>query len=117
MNADGFEESQACASPLPGVPETELERLKDRLLQRLVQEAERPDLDRRLRRAARQAAALARETAYPLLVFPALFEELAQSASRSSLLPRPAEGDAEAVRASPSSVPAATLHAAVLAGI
>jgi hypothetical protein len=55
--------------------ETEFERLKNRLLAETLDEAEQPELNAPLRRAANDAAALAWVTRYPLLVFPALFEE------------------------------------------
>jgi hypothetical protein len=66
--------------PFRAVQETELERLKNTLLlQRLGSETE-PELNVRLRRAANEAAALAWITAFPLLVFPTLFDEIAQTA-------------------------------------
>ena len=74
-------ELRTSTAPFRAAQETELERLKHRLLhQRLVQVFE-PDLNARLRRAANEAAALAWMTTIPLLVFPTLFEELARSAA------------------------------------
>ncbi len=55
--------------------ESEFERLKSRLIAETLDEAEQPELNAPLRRAANEAAALAWVTFYPLLVFPALFEE------------------------------------------
>lgn len=60
--------------------ETEFERLKNRLLAETLDEAEQPELNAPLRRAANDAAALAWVTFYPLLVFPALFEEKSAAA-------------------------------------
>jgi hypothetical protein len=45
-----------------------------------LEERGEPQLDNHLRRAASEAAALAWATQYPLLVFPALFEEKADMA-------------------------------------
>jgi hypothetical protein len=61
-------------APFRAVRETEFERLKNKLLaEQLVQAT--PELNAPLRRAANDAAALAWATVFPLLVFPALFEE------------------------------------------
>ena len=60
--------------------ETELERLKSRLLQERLARINETELNVRLRRAANEAAAVAWMTTFPLLVFPALFEELAHTA-------------------------------------
>ncbi len=59
--------------------ETELERLKSRLLREHLNGAT-PELNAYLRRAANEAAALAWVTPYPLLVFPTLFAEKADAA-------------------------------------
>jgi len=64
--------------------EMEFERLKARLLAREVDEANTPDLEAPLERAANEAAALAWETIVPLLVFPVLFEEKTAAALRQS---------------------------------
>ena len=64
--------------------ETEFERLKHRLLAETLDEAEQPGLNVPLRRAANEAAALAWVTFYPLLVFPALFEEKSRVAVRQA---------------------------------
>jgi hypothetical protein len=71
-------------SPLAAVPfragyEDELEKLKNRLLAEKLGEAWGADENSQVRRAANEAAALAWLTKYPLLVFPVLFEEKADS--------------------------------------
>ena len=53
----------------------ELERLKYRLLREQLDEEANRELIVPLRRAANEAASLAWVTLYPLLVFPALFDE------------------------------------------
>jgi len=58
----------------------ELERLKNRLLKQLLDESVNPETGLLLQRAAHDAAALAWEAGYPLLIFPALLEERAQTA-------------------------------------
>jgi hypothetical protein len=70
------------AAPFRGAREAELERLKDRLLKTLLQDAEDADLLVLLRRAANEAAALAWTTPFPLLVLPELLEEKADAARR-----------------------------------
>jgi hypothetical protein len=70
-----------------GVPfrtayETPFERLKTRLLTESLAERTDPDLNTPLRRAANEAASLAWATPYPLLFFPALFDEIAEDAAR-----------------------------------
>lgn len=78
-----FEVKPAPPAPFRAVEETELERLKARLLQGLLDEAE-PKYNDYLRRAANEAAALAWVTPYPLLVFPALLDEKAATALRQA---------------------------------
>src|SRR5262245_15073305 len=74
----GFELRTNAPAPFRKVQENRLERLKNELLfERLEQE---PRFNSYLRRAANEAAALAWVTAYPLLVFPGLFEEKADLA-------------------------------------
>jgi hypothetical protein len=73
----------------PGLPfratqENEFERLKNQLLTLQLAELAKPELNTPLRRAANEAAALAWVTLYPLLVFPALFEEKAATAVRQT---------------------------------
>jgi hypothetical protein len=70
------------ATPNRAGIETDFERLKCRLLARQLAELERPDLIATARRAANEAAALASITFYPLLLFPALFEEKLVAAVR-----------------------------------
>jgi hypothetical protein len=66
--------------PFRTAENTELEKLKDRLLRQLLEQATDPDQNTALRGAANDAVALAWVTRYPLLVFPALLEEKAQTA-------------------------------------
>ncbi len=70
-----FEVRPAPPAPFRAVQETELDRLKNRLLFRFLNELTEPRLNGYVRRAANEAAALAWVTPYPLLVFPGLFEE------------------------------------------
>jgi hypothetical protein len=60
--------------------ETELDKLKARLLSEYLRKVWEPDLNSNLRRAANEAVALAWASPYPLLVFPVLFEEKAEEA-------------------------------------
>ena len=76
----GFEVEPSPPAPFRARQEAELERLKARLLAERLESRGEPQLDNYLRRAAGEAAALAWVTQYPLLVFPALFEEKAQAA-------------------------------------
>jgi hypothetical protein len=68
-------------APFRALQETEFERLKLQLLEERLAEEPNPGLNSYLRRAANEAAALAWVTAYPLLVFPTLFEEKANVAA------------------------------------
>ena len=62
---------------------TELERLKDRLLQPLLAETiQQPELNPAYRRAANDAVSLAWVTPFPLLFLPALLEEKAAEARK-----------------------------------
>ena len=70
----------APVAPFRALAETELERLKTRLLLESLQASADPELYTYLRRAANDAAALAWATNYPLLLFPSLFEEKARAA-------------------------------------
>ena len=72
--------------PLPfrATQENEFERLKSQLLTLQLTRLAKPELNTPLRRAANEAAALAWVTLYPLLVFPALFEEKAVAAVRQT---------------------------------
>jgi hypothetical protein len=75
-----FEVKPAPPAPFRAVQETEFERLKNRLLREFLNESPEPGLNGYLRRAANEAAALAWVTPFPLLVFPALFGEKAETA-------------------------------------
>jgi hypothetical protein len=75
-----FEVRPVPPAPFRATQETELELLKYRLLRENLNQASLPALNVRLRRAANEAAALAWATQVPLLVFPALFEEIARTA-------------------------------------
>jgi len=68
--------------PFRGTQETELDRLKDRLLREWLQHAPNEELYAPLRRAANEAAGLAWFTPFPLLFFPGLLEEKARAALR-----------------------------------
>ena len=70
-----FELNPAPAVPFRAVLETEFERLNVKLLRERLAEGETAPPGGELRRAANEAAALAWATAFPLLFFPALFEE------------------------------------------
>jgi hypothetical protein len=72
------------AAPFRANLETEFERLKTRLLAAQLETVEQPQLNAPLRRAANEAAALAWVTLFPLLVFPALFEEKTTAAIRQT---------------------------------
>lgn len=67
-------------APFRAVVETELERLKDRLLRESLATVTVPELYSALRRASNEAAALAWTTPVPLLLLPELFREKAESA-------------------------------------
>jgi hypothetical protein len=67
-------------APFTRTTESDLDRLKTRLLRQLVAETASPALLAPLRRAANEAAALAWLEAHPLLVFPELFQEKARTA-------------------------------------
>ncbi len=60
---------------LRAAQQEKLERLKEQLLVEKLDELVDPRLNPALRGAANEAAALAWVTRFPLLVFPALFEE------------------------------------------
>src|SRR4051794_3481930 len=75
-----FEVTPVPAAPFRGTQETELERLKARLLLELLEQSVDVELSAPLRRAANDAAAVAWTTPFPLLLFPALLEEKAREA-------------------------------------
>jgi len=74
-----FELRPAPPAPFRATQETEFDRLKNKLLSEQLVEAT-PELNAPLRRAANDAAAIAWETVFPLLVFPVLFEEKTDAA-------------------------------------
>jgi hypothetical protein len=74
-----FEVRPLPPAPFRAVQESGFERLKSRLVRERLAEIWEPELSSQVRRAANEAAALAWVTAYPLLVFPMLFEEKAEA--------------------------------------
>ena len=76
----GFEVKPTPPGPFRARQEAELERLKVQLLAERLEASWESQLASRLQHAANEAAALAWVTQYPLLVFPALFEEMAETA-------------------------------------
>lgn len=70
-----FEVAATPPATFRALQEGGLEQLKQRLLRQRLIESTDATLNVRLRRAANEAAALAYVNAYPLLVFPVLFEE------------------------------------------
>lgn len=70
-----FDVRPAPPAPFRGIQETELDRLKERLLLGQLKVVDERSTALYVRRAANEAAALAWVTPYPLLVFPGLFEE------------------------------------------
>ena len=75
-----FEVDSVPVAPFRATQESELERLKSRLLRRQLDNAPTTELYAPLRRAANDAAALAWATSFPLLFFPALLEEKVREA-------------------------------------
>jgi hypothetical protein len=75
-----FEVKPVPAAPFRAVQENRFERLKSILLDARLEELLDPTFNSYVRNAANDAAALAWVTPYPLLVFPGLFEEKADSA-------------------------------------
>jgi hypothetical protein len=75
-----FEVKPVPPAPFRATQETELERLKNRLLLRSINDLAEPEYIAGVRRAANEAAALAWVTPYPLLTFPVLFEEKVETA-------------------------------------
>jgi hypothetical protein len=69
-------------APFRATQESELERLKNKLLARELNRTTGVKFNAALRRAANESAALAWATDLPLLVFPALFEEKTEVALR-----------------------------------
>jgi hypothetical protein len=79
-----FEVRTAPPIPFRAEQDLEFERLKNKMLNRQLAEITSPEMNPALRRAANDAAALAWTTIYPLLVFPALFDEIASLALRQT---------------------------------
>jgi hypothetical protein len=77
-----FEVGAIAPVPFRGALETELEQLKARLLEPLLNASADPARSEPLRRAANEAAGLAWFTPFPLLFFPALLEEKVYAAQR-----------------------------------
>jgi len=75
-----FEVTPLPPAPFRALQENQFERLKMSLLGDQLLTLWPPELSAHLRRAANEAAAMAWGTAYPLLVFPLLFEERAEAA-------------------------------------
>ncbi len=75
-----FELRPAPPAPFRATQETEFERLKEQAACRSNWPGRSAGIERPLRRAANEAAALAWVTFYPLLVFPVLFEEKTRTA-------------------------------------
>jgi hypothetical protein len=75
-----FEVTAKPAVPFRAVLETELERLKRRLLREALSQPQGAAASVALRWAANEAAAIAGTTAYPLLILPELFAEKARAA-------------------------------------
>lgn len=75
-----FEVNPRAAVPFRAVLEDEFERLNARLLRERLADYRTAGLGGELRQAANEAAGLAWATAFPLLVFPALFEEKVRAA-------------------------------------
>jgi len=70
------------AVPARGPLEEQLEKIKIQLLRTMLKKEPDAGLARELTWAANEAAALAWYTGYPTWLFPALFEEKAQSARK-----------------------------------
>ncbi len=77
-------EIKPAVAPFRVTQETELEKLKGRLLQEMLAACQEPALNAPLRRAANEAAAIAWMTPFPLLFFPGLLDEKAQQARRQA---------------------------------
>lgn len=74
----------AAPTPFRGAAETELDRLKERLLAAELARTTNLEMNVLLRRAANDAVALVWLTQFPLLLLPALFEEKARVARRAA---------------------------------
>ena len=76
----GFEIKPIPSAAFRAAQNTDLERVKHRLLVQTLNELTAPEAKSLVHRAAIEAAALAWDTRFPLLVFPGLFEEETQIA-------------------------------------
>ena len=72
-----FEVRALPARPFRDALEAAFEELKKQLLREQLEDLADPGLNSQLRGAANEAAALAWDTSFPLLLFPALFQEKA----------------------------------------
>jgi hypothetical protein len=79
-----IEFSAMMAAPFRSLTEGDFERLKFQLLHRRLEAFPSPEAHAPVRRAANEAAALAWEIGFPLLVFPVLFEEKAERAEHQA---------------------------------
>lgn len=77
-----FEIGPLAPVPVRGPVESDLEKLKARLLRPLLDRVMEPELTTALQFAANEAASAAWFTPFPLLFFPTLLEEKAASARR-----------------------------------
>jgi len=68
-------EVRACSAISRALEDSQLEKLKARLLRETLNDAAITCADGLIRHAANDAAALAWDTHFPLLMFPTLFEE------------------------------------------
>jgi len=78
-----FDVCPIVTAPFRGPIETRLEQLKHSLLQPVLRGTHNAELSSRLNWAAQEAAGLAWLTPFPLLMFPALFEEKITAARKS----------------------------------
>ncbi len=70
-----FEVPPVAPAAFRAAQDTQLEGLKNRLLRQALDDLTLPQANAFVRRAANEAAAVAWDTHFPLLVFPGLFEE------------------------------------------
>lgn len=75
-------EAAPAVAPFRATLESEVDRLKNRLLLRYLSEFAEPEFNRVLRQAANEAAAIACTFAHPLLLLPSLLEEKARDARK-----------------------------------
>ena len=73
-------ETRFPVTPLTAKPDTQLEELKERLLQQALAGTNNTQLIAPLQRAVNDATALAWTAGYPLLLLPVLFQEKAAAA-------------------------------------